>query len=645
MDEEQRQDTIKKFIRQPALAHAYFFAHRHPDLSPEFHREFITDLHNLSINKYLAVMFRGSAKSTLIEEATILLSLYRVIKNGIIVGETETRASERLQAIKHEIENNERLQEFFPNSQSEPWTATRALLSNGTYLQAYGRGQSLRGAKHLDNRPDFAFLDDIESEESVNTPEAIQKTMRWITATLFPAMAKNYRIRMAATPLHPDAACVQLAKDKSFITKRVPVYYYNPLGQQVSAWPERNPLDEMLAKKEEYERLGMAREFSQEYLCEAETNQTKAFDKTNIPLHPELIHTFHPTFITIDPARTAKSTSSLTGYAVGSWINNDLILWEADGHTIRPDDIIKLIFELNTRYNPITIGIDKTGLEEFIMSPLRNEMARRNTLLPVVPVHNPRNKLDFIRSLQPFIQAGQIKLAKPSPLLQSQLQNFPSGKIDVLNCVAYLLQMHPGEPVYQGFDSLSHILPAPMESLPRVWPVVHCLNSTSTETCGASITILRKQIVVLADCQIDGSPINAATPCLDNLRLATGFAGKIIIPKKHYQAYESIGLRAALLHSKNSPGMGTDFEKGRVELQERIETGRFSVSDTALLTLRAITGGYSYAPGSKEPKPSSYKTLMEAIECAIGCIRAQIEDQGGHYAYSSTGRKFLSSRP
>ena len=90
--------------------------------------------------------------------------------------------------------------------------------------------------------------------------------------------------------------------------------------------------------------------------------------------------------------------------------------------------------------------------------------------------------------------------------------------------------------------------------------------------------------------------------------------------------------------------MGTDFEKGRVELQERIETNRFGVSDAALLTLRAITGGYSYSPGSKEPKPNSYKTLMEAIECAIGCIRAQIENTEGNYAYSASGRKYLTSR-
>src|SRR5262249_52488036 len=150
------------------------------------------------------------------------------------------------------------------------WTTTRAQLRNGTLLQAYGRGMSLRGAKHLNQRPDFCVLDDIEDENSVTTPESIKKTMRYITATVLPAMDRKGKhwVRMAATPLHPDAACVQLSRANEqagipslFHTIKVPVYAYDPETSELkSAWPERNPLNEMLDKKDEYEALGMARE-------------------------------------------------------------------------------------------------------------------------------------------------------------------------------------------------------------------------------------------------------------------------------------------------------------------------------------------------------------------------------------------------
>jgi hypothetical protein len=635
---------LRTFLADPIAAHLYFFPHRHPDRSPSFHAEVIRDVHDLAIPKYLAMTFRGGAKSTLLEEAMILLSMYRVIKNGIIIGESETRAAERLNAVKYEIANNERLYKFFGVTPAEPWTSTRALLSNGTYLQAYGRGQSLRGAKHLDNRPDFAFLDDIESEDSVNTEEAITKTMRWVTATLFPAMAKDYYVRMAATPLHPNAACVQLSKDKSFKTRIVPVYYYDTQGKLTSAWEERNPLEKMLQKKDEYERLGMAREFGQEYLCEAETVQTKAFDVTALPVDTSLLHTFQPTFVTIDPARTAKSASALTGYTCGSWEGQTLTLWEADGAMLRPDGIIDLIFKLDERFNPVFIAIDKTGLEEFIMQPLRYEMAKRGRLLPVVPAKNPRNKLDFIRSLQPFISAGEIKLCKPMPQLQTQLLNFPSGKIDTLNALAYLLQLHPGEPVYQNFSHLDHIVASPLAELPRNWPVVYCLNSSATETAGAVITLLRRKIAVLADAVVEGAPVSSGIQCLDALRLQAGLTGRVILPKKHFARYETLGLRASLMVAKEAPGMGADPQKGRVDVQERLDTRRLEVSSDATFTLRALTCGYAYDKDSREPRKNFYATLMEAIESAVPVLRYDSDREDGNYAYTPEGKRYLTSR-
>ena len=433
---------IREVLADPISAHCYFFAHRHSDLSPDYFEEVILDIYDFDQPKVLELIFRGGAKSTLLEEASVLLSCLQIIKNGIIIGESETRAAERLTSIKYELETNEKLLDTFGPLRSEPWTNTRALLNNGCYLQAYGRGQSLRGAKHLDQRPNFAFLDDIESEESTNTPEAIYKTMRWLTATLYPALAKEAFIRMAATPLHPNAACVQLAKDPSFLVHKIPVYSYVN-DTLTSSWPARFPLAQALQKKEEYERLGMAREFAQEYLCEAEHSETKAFDVTTIQLQAQP-HTYEPTVLIVDPARSTKASSSLTGYVVASLTNSRITVWEAFGGTHRPSDIIDTIFSLSQRYNPTFIGVERDGLEEFIFQPLRSAMVERGIFLPIQPIKAPKNKLEFIRSLQPFITSGDLVSSKPLPQLTTQLQNFPSGKIDVLNALAYVPRMYPG---------------------------------------------------------------------------------------------------------------------------------------------------------------------------------------------------------
>ena len=50
------------------------------------------------------------------------------------------------------------------------------------------------------------------------------------------------------------------------------------------------------------------------------------------------------------------------------------------------------------------------GRGEFLMQPLRTEMVKRSTLLPIVKQKAPRDKLGFITGLRPFFMAGDVTL-------------------------------------------------------------------------------------------------------------------------------------------------------------------------------------------------------------------------------------------
>jgi hypothetical protein len=655
---DQTNPRVQEFLRglfdDPIAAHLYFFPHRHTDRSPLFHRQLLNAIYNLNIPRLLAITFRGGAKSTLLEESTLLLSLRGLFKNVIIIGDNETRAAERLQAITHEVETNERIYEVFGHQRGAVWTNTRAVLKSGTYLQAYGRGMALRGAKYHTHRPDLAVLDDIESEDSVNTPESIQKTMRWLTGALIPAMSKPYHIRMAATPLHPNAACVQLSrrdevndKPSFFHTIKVPVYSYDNSDPPVlrSAWPERNPLSAMLEEKDKYESMGMAREFAQEYLCEADAESTTAFESTDLPIDTTLKHTYQPTLVIVDPARTAKKTSSLTGVVVCSWDNDKIIVWEAEGYMHRPADIIEKVFELNEKYNPTQILIEKDGLEEFLLQPFRTEQVKRNTFIPLLPVSAPKGKLDFIRALQPYVKAGDIVLAKPCPILQTQLINFPSGKIDTLNALAYALRHHPGESVYTGFSPLTSITLETLSSTPIYSPVLHTLSSSSSETAGAVLMTIRRKVCIIADAVVQGAPITAALTCNDVLKsVAPNRPTSLVIPKKHFSEGDNLGLRAALYHARLRPSMGADPAQSRITLQDLIDHDRLRVDSNATWSLRALTGGYAYDPHKKQPRDNSYRLLMEAIESAVAVLEYQEGEGDKNYRYTADGRRFLSAK-
>src|SRR6266849_8801044 len=107
-----QEELIYRLGVDHALAHQTLFQHRHPDDTPPFHYEIIADLHG-SARRVLELAFRGAAKSTIAEEYICIDACYRRFRNFIIVGESATRAVERLAAIKHELDFNEHIQTLF----------------------------------------------------------------------------------------------------------------------------------------------------------------------------------------------------------------------------------------------------------------------------------------------------------------------------------------------------------------------------------------------------------------------------------------------------------------------------------------------------------------------------------------------------
>lgn len=206
-----RSDVILKLAQDPHLAHRVLFKHRHSNETPAIHRQVIDALHS-NTRELLIMMFRGGAKSTLAEETLIIRACLQKFRNGLILGESYERAVERLRSIKNEFENNPYIEELFGDLVGPTWAEGKIILANGVILQAYGSGQSLRGAKHLDARPDELLVDDLENDESVNTPEARDKMAKWFFSTVIPALdpaIPHPHGRHPARPRRPHRAAGQ----------------------------------------------------------------------------------------------------------------------------------------------------------------------------------------------------------------------------------------------------------------------------------------------------------------------------------------------------------------------------------------------------------------------------------------------------
>lgn len=645
------QDTFLKLGRDRRLAHQTLFKHRHPDETPAFHDEIIKIWHS-RVPTALVMVFREGGKSTIAEEAFVIGAGYQLFHNALIIGSTEKRACERLRAIKHEIETNELVQLLFGNLVGHVWNEAEVILANGVRIIAVGRGQSLRGTKHLHYRPDFCFCDDIEETENVNTPEARAETLSWFMSTVIPALDVGARIRVNATPLDKEALPFKLQNELKWPTKVYPIEYVDEHGERRSTWPARYPLPWIDKRKAEYEAIGGIQDYMREYMCVAEDPARKIFTADMFKVKPT-VRTWQPTWAFFDPARTTKATSATTGWAVWSWISNRLIVWDGGGDLWKPDEIVGKVFDLDNEFRPIAIGVEEDGLNEFLMQPLRHEMTRRGYLVPVVPMKAPKGKLGFIESLQPYFRAGEITFAKDLPELQAQFLNFPSGRIDGPNALAYALLMKPGQVVYDDFGG-DNVVDRVVVNSRR--PCFLCLHSRDGICTGSLVQFHAGILSVIADWVVEGDPGAAVAQIVKEASLEAD-ALKLVAPPEHFGSYNHLGLRGAVAKIPATLHVGRPYEVGRDEiralLQRRIkDRPALTVAMTARWTLNAFAAGYAYEVGkdgrlSSEPRRGVYRCLLEGIESFTGMISAGImEDHGKpNVQRTASGQVFISALP
>lgn len=638
-----RQDVLRRLSADRATAHRVLFPHRHGDASPAFHAEIIKDWH--SQTAYVQTWaFRGAAKSTLAEEAIALIALFRECHNALIVGSSIARACERLDSIKHEMETNDFLEELFGRPKGRIWADERIVLSNSVIIQAMGRGQKMRGTKFVNWRPDLVFLDDIDEDEESRDPGVQEKTANWLFSVLLPGCDPRHRIRFSATPRDPEGLPVKLKASPEWKTSVYPVESVDWDGERIAQWPARFPLDKIDALKAEYYRQGKVVAWRNEFMCEVDQRQDRSFKKDMMRVEPR-VRTWEAVYCMFDPARTVrKDTSAQTGSAAWSWIANRLVVWEAQGDWLKPDEIIARMFEYDEKFSPVLLGVEEDGLNEFLLQPIRHEQIRRGRSLPIFATKAPRGKIDFIGGLQPFFKSGEASFAKPLPDLEMQMLGFPVGLIDIPNALAYALRMRPGQPMFDDFGNLNIAETVLVNGQKPVWL---CLNASGAYTTGALVQLQEGRFLVLADWVHEGDPGAALPLLISEANREAGRAVRLVIGPEHMQPGGNIGLAAAARRA-GEIHVGLQAHLGRDEMRSLLRRSirqlpALQVASTARWTLNAMAGGYARAMMKTGQLAdwavqNQYRVLMEGLESFAALGRVATEVEGGDDRRTATAR-------
>lgn len=658
-----REEVIFRLGTSPRLAHEVLFSARHSAESPEFHLKIIDLLHS-PVSKGVIEGFRNSAKSTRAEEAVIIKGVLKRHQNILLVGASFPRAKERLGAIKNELSTNQMIEYLFGKQEGEVWGEGKIVLANGVCVQAVGSGMSLRGTRHLNWRPDYVVIDDLEDEETVKDPDQRDKMMRWLYGTLLPALSEDHPaalVRMLGNRLDDDAVIVRVSNDPAWRHIRIPIMEHHadgeerhdlPPGRWRAMWPGMFPLEKVAEKRAEYERLGMLQTFNCEYMCEASDPEQQLFKHSHEKTYAG-VRTWQAVFAAYDPARTVNSSSASTGVAVFSWVGNRLVVWRGAAHLWLPDQIIADIFQTDDEFKPVEIGVEATGLEEFILQPLRHRALERGRLLPVRKLVPPRGKDSFIKSLQPFFKSGEIEFVNVSDEARGQLLSYPTGRIDFPNALAYALIMRPGLPVYPEF-SYNNIV----EGLLRTPdPFYLAINATNQFTTAVLLQAAAGQIRVHADWIEEGPPGEVLYDLVGRASLDAGATVRARLPPAGRELADTVGLGVAARAMQLPYEAGGDALKGREHLralltQQRRDEPLFAVSPAARWVLNGLAAGYARRLDGRtgvvqaEPADGPYRVLFEGLEAFVARYRSIGQDEDtARYAYTDDGQRYKTILP
>ena len=645
-----------------ALASTLIFDHRHPQRSPAFHVE-IMDLWRAADEFVSIEAFREAAKSTLSEEFLALEGAYANSPYTLIIGETYDKGCQRLDSIKHEILTNRKLGELFGPLKGSTWNENFIELRNGAVLQAAGWDQELRGFNHRGVRPHRAYLDDIENKERVRDVETVEANWSRLWTELMPALDKLHRkIRITGTPLADDCMIRRCSNDPSFVHGFFPICTGDVDDPEtVSLWPERYPMEWIRAERDRYAAAGELQAFIQEYLLVSAQTQNKPFTPEQIRYQLVAPRRFARRIAIIDPARTANvATSAHTGYVVCSRVGSTINVHESDGRFMQPSEVVDLAFDVHERYG-CEVCIEKNGLDEWLMQPLRVEMLKRGKAIPIKAIAAPqdRDKAQFISGLEPFFRGADVVLigdrVKHNKLV-AQITNFPSGKVDVLNALAYAPRVFGGEPLYPDFGDANIVDNYEPEISAAL---VLGLAGSSILTCAVLAAIEGQTFTVLADW-------SSYLPAQDSIKdIATvvramfhNYRISACVPADLYDQQDRSPIVRTLRREniKVFRGEYAGASRGALTPLLRAEVrGRrlFRVDALAVNSLQSLGGGYQYPFGKGgrqggEPETGAYRYIGEALECLTSAVVSGHNEalpEGANVTTNALGSKYMTSLP
>lgn len=241
----------------------YYFPHFAKVKSGRFHIKTANKIKNSPNLKAVLKWARAHAKSTHID---IIIPLWlkcqkeRQINVMVLVGKSQDNANTLLSDIQAELQYNRRyINDFGEQYNAGSWQEGEFVTSDGCAFFARGRGQSPRGLRYRDKRPDYIAIDDLDDDELVENESRVSKLTDWVKEALFGALdGGRGRFIMVGNLIGKNSVLAKIAATEGVHVSQVNIYD----NKGNVTWEEKWTTEEV----KEMEQFMGYRSFQKEYM-------------------------------------------------------------------------------------------------------------------------------------------------------------------------------------------------------------------------------------------------------------------------------------------------------------------------------------------------------------------------------------------
>jgi phage terminase large subunit-like protein len=344
LEKKKRIESLKKDFKAMVK---YYFPEYAESETPSFH---VKHANRMLKNKRIRVWTmwpRGHAKSV-VNNLLIPFWLWmnKETRFFLIIGENQDKAELLLDDLRAEFEANEMIiNDFGVQKTLGDWSSGSFRTKNGFIGKALGMGQSPRGIRVKNKRPDLIGGDDWENEQTVKNPKRQKALAKWFLGSICGTMdVGNRRITISQNKFADQMIfdLVTQENDSWIIDK---VIAFDPATLETIAWKEKYDRQHWVDVVKEMTMVIALAEYCHQPFVEGAEFKDEMIQWTKLPPLNKM-----DAIVGIwDPAHSASPTADFNAVRLWGTMNGDKYLIDCYVKRSRKKGALRWIAEVQKR--------------------------------------------------------------------------------------------------------------------------------------------------------------------------------------------------------------------------------------------------------------------------------------------------------